>query len=45
MGDPALPQALLYTAWKRRAVPGLAEVGDVHAVSWEQSCGGLRILL
>jgi hypothetical protein len=27
MGDPAQPQALLYTAWKLRDVPGLAEVG------------------
>lgn len=27
LGDPAQPQALLYTAWKLRGVPRLAEVG------------------
>ena len=25
LGDPAQPQALLYTAWKLRGAPGLAE--------------------
>jgi hypothetical protein len=28
LGDPAQPQALLYTAWKRNGMAGLAEAGS-----------------